>query len=291
INKELPGFTLAVDSREDVDRIVPELADKGASMVKAFGKIDIEIFTHLKERADHHGLRVVHDPGPPLFHTVSMADSIDLGVTSIEHGKAPWPIVLRDDLQEEHDTILAASGMSSPIGMAFAFKVSELSLESISEEKLQELIEKMRSNDVYLCPTLQVFFKMEETGPPMEVPPQALPMVKKIMSAMKNVGVHFTKKMALGRVKILVGHDGYEPAGTFSEMEHLSACGLSPSEIIKGATLYPAQWLGVEDRHGSIASGREANLLILESNPLEDINHMRSPSLVIRKGEVVFRKE
>jgi imidazolonepropionase-like amidohydrolase len=291
VNEKIPGFTLAIDTREDVDRILADLVQKGASMVKAFGKIDREIFTYLKERADHHGLRMVHDPGNPLFHTVSMADSIDLGVTSIEHGKAPWPIVLRDDLQEEHDTILAASGQSTPLGMAFAFKVSELDLESISEEKLQKLIEKMRGNEVYLCPTLEVFYKMEKTGPPVEVPPEALPTVKKIMAAMKNVSIHFTKKMALGRIKMLVGQDGIEPGGTFAEMEHLAECGLSPSEIIKGATLYPARWLGVEGRLGSISPGREANLLVLERNPLENIEHMRGAGLVIRKGEVAFRKE
>ena len=38
-NKQLPGFTVALDSKEDVERILRELADKGAGLIKTFNRI------------------------------------------------------------------------------------------------------------------------------------------------------------------------------------------------------------------------------------------------------------
>jgi imidazolonepropionase-like amidohydrolase len=73
-------------------------------------------------------------------------------------------------------------------------------------------------------------------------------------------------------------------------MKKLRERGLSELEIIRGATIYPAQWLGVEDRYGSISPGVLANLVILDENPLEDISHFESPYMVIMNGQVVFKR-
>ncbi len=98
----------------------------------------------------------------------------------------------------------------------------------------------------------------------------------------------FTEEFIKHKVKILVGHDGVRPDLLFNEMKKkLRKCGLSELEIIRGATIYPAQWLGVEDRYGSISPGVLANLSILDNNPLEDITNFESPCMVIMNGRVV----
>ena len=71
-NEELPGFTVAIDSAGDVDRILQELVDNGAGMVKTFNRIDRNVYAHLVETARKHSLRIVHDPGMPLFHSIPM---------------------------------------------------------------------------------------------------------------------------------------------------------------------------------------------------------------------------
>jgi imidazolonepropionase-like amidohydrolase len=47
------------------------------------------------------------------------------------------------------------------------------------------------------------------------------------------------------------------------------AYGLPPDEALKAVTLYPAQFLGIDDRVGSLEPGRDATLLITTGNPLE----------------------
>jgi imidazolonepropionase-like amidohydrolase len=289
-NEELPGFTVAVDTKESVDRLLPELAAKGACLLKTFSKQDAEVYEHLVKRADELSLRIVHDPGGPLFHAVPMDRAMELGVTSFEHAKAPWPVVLKDELREEHDALLARDAGRTEI-MPFAMKVFGLGVESVSVERLDRLCETMREKGAYLCPTLRVFDSRREEGPAEDVPEQAREMQERVMAAMEEVSRFFVAELSKRGVKLLVGHDGPWPDGIFDDMERMSECGVSEVEILRGATLYPAQWLGVEERLGSISPGKEANLLVLDGNPLEDIGQIRSTFLVLQRGDIVFRKE
>jgi imidazolonepropionase-like amidohydrolase len=88
-------------------------------------------------------------------------------------------------------------------------------------------------------------------------------------------------------VKMLVGQDGFEADGTFAEMLELKSCGVSEAEILRGATIYPARWLGVDDRLGSIAPGKEANLLVVAEDPLKEIGCLSTPFAVIREGRII----
>jgi len=260
-NQIQPGFAVCIDSKEDVDRVLPELARKGACMVKTYNKMDLDVYKHLLAVAKELGLKPVHDPGRYLFHGIPMDLAIDLGVTSIEHGIAPWPIVLKDELKREHDRLMAEN-VDEAAQEALMDKVIKLGIESISMDKLQRLIDKVLENHVYFCPTLWMY-------------------------GWEDI---FTEEFIKRKVKILVGHDGVRPDLLFNEMKKLRKRGLSELEIIRGATIYPAQWLGVEDRYGSISPGMLANLTILDNNPLEDIANLESPYMVIMNGRVVFTR-
>ncbi|NOR14530.1 MAG: amidohydrolase family protein, partial [Candidatus Aminicenantes bacterium] len=286
-NKILPGFTVAINTKEDVDKMLPELSNNGACLVKTFNKFDKDVYKYLTEVARKYSLKVVHDPGTILFHEMPMDRAIELGVTSIEHGKAPWPVVLTDDLQKKHDELLADKA-DEPERKAFLSRVSKLGIESVSTKKLQKLISMMVENNVFFCPTLQVFPRMAEPEFPENMPEEEKAMKRQNLRALVQVSDYFTREIARQNVKILVGQDGILPEGTFAETRLLKEVGLSESEIIKGATIYPAQWLGVEDRLGSISPGKQANLLVLEKNPLEDIDNLRSTFLVTLNGKVVF---
>jgi len=260
-NKILPGLQMGIRTKEDVDRVLSEFADKGACMVKTYNKMDLDVYKHLLSVAKKLGLRVAHDPGRYLFHGIPMDLAIDLGVKSIEHGVSPWPVVLKDEFKKEHDSLMAEN-VDQATRDSFLHKMIELGLESISMEKLQRLIDKVLENDVYFCPTLWIY-------------------------GYEDI---FTEEFNKGKVKFLVGHDGCSSDLLFTEMKMLKKRGLSELEIIRGATIYPARWLGVDDRFGSISPGMLANLVILDKNPLEDIANFESPYMVIMNGRVVFTR-
>ncbi len=284
-NKILPRDTVAVNSNQDAKNIIQEISKEGASLVKTFGKFDIDVFKYLLAEATEHNLPVTHDPGPAFFHSVPMDRGIDLGIRCFEHGKSPWPVVLVDDLKSEHDSLMEADPETKE---AFRRKVFSLGVESISSTKLRQLIDKMLDQDVYFCPTLYPFKYLENH--PEEYNKDEPDKFKKIFEVLYTVSHFLTKEIIKQRVKILVGQDGNNPEWTVNEMELLKEIGLSESEIIKGATIYPAQWLGIADQLGSISPNKKASILILNKNPLEGIQNIKTAHLVLQNGKIVFQE-
>ncbi len=285
-----PGFTVAMDSVATADRIVPELVQGGARCVKVFNKFDRDVFAHLVGLARGASLPVVHDPGPPLFHQVPIDVSIDCGVGSIEHGKAPWPIVLVDSLAREQDELERANAESEQ-RMAFVAKVARLGTAGISLEKLQAVYDKMVAHGVYFCPTLHVFVEMAAQSAASDTSAGQQSPMATILKGMEEVSRFFTREAAARGVKILVGQDGIFPEGTLAEMRHLRDCGISAAEILKGATIYPAVFLSATDRYGAIAPGRVANILVVDQDPLVAIENIEATFMVVQHGRVVFTRE
>ena len=71
------------------------------------------------------------------------------------------------------------------------------------------------------------------------------------------------------------------------EMELLVECGLTPLEAITAATWNNARFFGVEDRLGSIAPGRFADLLLVAGDPLADLQALRRIRRVMLNGQWV----
>ncbi len=72
------------------------------------------------------------------------------------------------------------------------------------------------------------------------------------------------------------------------ELEAMVEAGMPPAEAIRAATSDPARLLGLHDR-GLIEAGRRADLLVLHSNPLEDITATRRIREVVVAGDVLDR--
>jgi imidazolonepropionase-like amidohydrolase len=68
-----------------------------------------------------------------------------------------------------------------------------------------------------------------------------------------------------------------------------AAFGLSKAEALKAVTLYPAQILKVSDRLGSIETGKIANLVIADGDPLEARTHIRQVFIDGRQIPLVSR--
>ena len=88
-------------------------------------------------------------------------------------------------------------------------------------------------------------------------------------------------------MKLLVGQDFIQPDETFAEMELLAAAGVRPIDVLRAATLYPAQFLGLEDSVGTIARGKRADIVILDANPLARMQNIRSVWRVVHDGKLV----
>jgi imidazolonepropionase-like amidohydrolase len=87
-------------------------------------------------------------------------------------------------------------------------------------------------------------------------------------------------------VKILAGSDVPELPGIslHEELAELSKAGLSKFEVLRSATLYPAQYYRLESQYGSIREGKKADLLLLSKNPIVAIENTKTVSSIIFDG-------
>ena len=64
----------------------------------------------------------------------------------------------------------------------------------------------------------------------------------------------------------------------------LVQAGLSPYEALQTATVNPAIYLEAEQEFGKVVPGFRADLVLLRSNPLEDVHHTRTRVGVMKRG-------
>jgi len=95
-------------------------------------------------------------------------------------------------------------------------------------------------------------------------------------------------------VKMVAATDtGYGPESVVRmshELEELVGIGMTPLQAIQAATTVAAEMLGVSDHAGRIAQGLDADLILVERNPLEDIRVMQDVLLVVNNGKVVLNR-
>ena len=105
----------------------------------------------------------------------------------------------------------------------------------------------------------------------------------------------FTKVLSDHDVPLLSGSDTFGMVipgfSIHKEFEFLQEAGLTPFEILKTSTITPARYLNVIASEGTISEGKNANLVLLNKNPLEDIKNSKTIEGVMLKGKWLNRKK
>ncbi|NIJ52958.1 amidohydrolase family protein [Dyadobacter arcticus] len=102
---------------------------------------------------------------------------------------------------------------------------------------------------------------------------------KKLVRAFKLAGVPIVTGTDTGVSGVVAGFSLHH------EMEQLVEAGLTPEEVLSSATRLPAIWLGLESEIGTVEKGKRADLVLLDSNPLEDVKNARRISGVVVNGQ------
>lgn len=90
-------------------------------------------------------------------------------------------------------------------------------------------------------------------------------------------------------VTVLAGTDApdsfaFPGLGLADEMEHLSLAGLSNIDVLRAATFAPARFFGLEGKAGVIKVGARADIILLNSNPLESVSAIADIDAVVLAG-------
>lgn len=102
------------------------------------------------------------------------------------------------------------------------------------------------------------------------------------------------RRMHEAGVPIMTGTDSgtcavYPGFSVHDELAHLVAAGLSPMDALRASTTEPAEFLGTDT--GRVARGALADLVVLDANPLQDIENVRAISGVVVRGRYLGQRE
>ena len=97
-------------------------------------------------------------------------------------------------------------------------------------------------------------------------------------------------KLNAAGVRITLGTDGNRPWAPHEEMVDMVSAGMTPMQVIVAATRNSAELLRLTDT-GTLQSGKSANFIVLDANPLDDITNTRRISAVILRGAAVDRTQ
>jgi len=96
------------------------------------------------------------------------------------------------------------------------------------------------------------------------------------------------KRMEKAQVKFLIGSDEQKftvPGFTYHrEIAHFANAKIANATILKAATIYPAECLQVADKTGTVAKGKQADLVVLNSNPILNVESLQDINAVIKSG-------
>jgi imidazolonepropionase-like amidohydrolase len=169
-------------------------------------------------------------------------------------------------------------------GAMAAVKAGVRSIEHgtyLSEATLQ----LMKERGTYFDPTYTTVIDLTDAGGDYDVP--ALRIRGQHMLPRLRDTVVMAHKMG---VKIVTGGDtGYGPGSLTrigQEMTHFVEMGFTTLEAIQAATLVNAEMLRLEKSIGVVEPGYEADVIVVEKNPLENITTVQDPLLVISNGRI-----
>ena len=293
------GPFAATVTEEEIREEVKHQVEQGVDFIKVYGSLKPEQIKIAIDEAHKHGKKVIRH-----LQNTTWTDAAKLGIHCITHA-APWN---GEYLSE------AARRNYRP---TFIGRLHWLENVNYNDVPIQEMLSVMLENNVSVDPTLIAFHTKFWGNDQRYTQSKNLVLAPKLVTDIWNKTtftsswtpedysrakeqwsklLKLTKLMHDKGILITAGSDFPNPwvvpgISIHQELQLLSEAGISNQEIIKIATLNGAIALGIDDKTGSIEIGKQADLLFLNSNPLDNIENTQSIEFVLNDGKMFKPKE
>jgi imidazolonepropionase-like amidohydrolase len=279
---------------EDARKMVNYWADLGATSFKAYMNISRAELRAAVEEAHKRGLKVTGH-----LCSIGYKEAAEIGIDNLEHG-----------LLADSEFVPNKQPDQCP-GGAVSTSLRQLDLNGAAA---QETIRTLVAKNVAITSTLPVF---EAGGAPLAqtgIGASSALLNQRVLSVMStdarvrylqararvspeaNFVALLRKAMDFERAFVKAGGlliAGLDPTGNggivagfgdLREVELLVEAGFTPTEAIMIASLNGAKFLGEDARIGSIAPGKQADLMVVKGNPAAAINDIENVEIVFKDG-------
>ena len=164
---------------------------------------------------------------------------------------------------------------------------SEAGVDSVEHGHLMNdaAIATLKKNGTYLVPTLYLIDWQRENAAKANLPEFTK---RKMQMVSEQAKINARKAFEAG-VKIGLGTDAavYPHGLNAHELAVYVSLGMTPLQAIQTATLNDADLLGWTDKIGTIESGKWADVIAVDGDPLQDVTTLQHVKFVMKGGEVV----
>lgn len=269
-NRNYRRFNLNVHTPEEAKQAAASLFDGGADFIKAYTGLTLDQMRAITTEAHRRGKRV----GAHVYTDEEIRVAIEGGVDLLDHAGSGH----QNPLYSE-ETLRLMAREQIPIAQSIAHRVALYPAQVSWPERLHNPLlrrELGRFADPIaesLAGGLAPLSYFSQIQMQMRVAPAA------------------TRQLADAGCRIIMGTDSGTPGYFHSEAVWREAealvrmTGLSPMEVLVGATRLAAQSLGVNT--GAVHPGRLADIVLVRGNPLDNMIYLQNVERII-KGGVVF---
>jgi imidazolonepropionase-like amidohydrolase len=271
---------------DDAVRMVEYWAAEGVTSFKAYMNITRAELKAAVDAAHKHGIKVTGH-----LCSVGFREAAAIGIDNLEHGLLV-------------DTEFHAGKQPDVCPNASRAEIARLDLTS---GPVLDMIADLVAHNVAITSTLAVFEAFDGSRPPLEqrfvdavTPEAALSYLEARARARGGPDspalAELKKEMEFEYAFVKAGGllmAGADPTGNggalagFADqrnIELLVEAGFSPVQAIQIATHNGARFLGEQDRIGSVAAGKQADLVVIDGNPAANIAAIRRVKMVFKDG-------
>jgi imidazolonepropionase-like amidohydrolase len=242
----------AITRDTDLRQAVAEARGTGASAIKIYADLPAELVRAITVEAHRQNMLVwAHATVFPA----RPSEVVDAGVDVISH------------------SCLLGYEISEPAVPAYQHRVTVATVATLkANPKLEALMTHIRQRGTILDATAYVF----DSDPSPSCPAGAED--------------YLTRLAYKAGIPISVGtDDDLGGKGAFSDLDNEVAVlvknvGMSTADVIRSATIIGARTLHLEKELGTIEAGKSADFVVLDKNPLDDIDNIRSVETVVKHG-------
>lgn len=281
----------ALTGPADATNLVNYWAGEGVTSFKAYMQITPEELKAAIDAAHSHGLKITGH-----LCSIGFKEAADLGIDNLEHG-------LFVDTE-------FYSGKKPDVCPGGAGAEKELANLDAAGPQVEGTIHELVKHHVAVTSTLAVFEESSPNRPSMKflarerdsMMPQAWTSVLEIRALIAEHGaksiapILLKKEMQFEREFVAAGGllmAGCDPTGYGAvlpgfgdqrNLELLVEAGFTPEQAIQIYTQNGAKYLGREDRIGTVAPGKQADLVVVTGDPAKDITAVENVNIVFKKG-------
>jgi imidazolonepropionase-like amidohydrolase len=278
----------AIQDPDDARRTVAFWAGQGATSFKAYNTLTQAELGAAIDEAHKHKLKVTGH-----LCSIGFTEAARLGIDDLEHG-----------LIVDTEFFSGKQPDKCPDPRA---AYEELSKMSPDDPRLAALIKELVDRRVALTSTLAVFDPITEAGWKRALSPAVLDALSvdtrtrllaahaggrdaSMWTSIIKLEMEFERRFAKAGGLLIAGCDptgngttlaGY---GDWRDVELLVEAGFTPLEALKIHSLNGAQWLGAQDRIGSIAPGKDADLVVVNGDPSKTVADIEKVEIVFKDG-------